>query len=640
MRSTLVVAAVAVQLPCHGHALSVSHRRMHSSSSPRFARQFALKMSTLDKPAASPSSNSVNPDDLFEHEEASSLSLLPLSPSSSSSSPAIPSLLQKVLDKVGKIDESRLISSPEYLNGQEPKLFSNLVYDTIHQPADGTHANATTLLVARPSSANLFSSSALLCGTALGSGLLFLPTAIAQAGYLPTIVATLIAWAYMTISALLTAELLINRCGETGRVRNVGLLELYSEFLGPNFGKVAALGFVVVSYVMMGVYFGEGGDFIAQLFQLSADGAAAARDGSELSTMATTLTAAPEMASTVTAATASILQTSFASRTLFASLMAVFLATASKYGAVQRVMTNILVPSTLLAFVIAIATAFPTADFSVLLDSSHQHPELVLNAFPLLFMSWTYHGVVPRVVYNLEADKNKITKAIVGGSTTALLMYLIWNAVVLGNVLGDKSLVDATAAAAAAAASASNAAITDPINLTRDLPIQPSIALVSELAVITSLIGVVLGFVNEFYDAIGALPSQSYGPKDDKKWQVALLTLTPPVVCSILLGYYNDPSLRDSATSTLFAVDRYQVMEYTGAFGASILFLILPALMVWQNRYGDDARPLTVKPMFPFGKLTLGSLYKAAGTLIVEQGLEKLGVFEFVQEHFLRKGIH
>ncbi|KAL7481492.1 hypothetical protein ACHAW6_007176 [Cyclotella cf. meneghiniana] len=633
MRSTLVV--VAVQLPCFCYALSVP-RRQHSSQSLPLSRQFSLKMSTLDKPATSTSSNSVDPDDSFDNQESltssssPSLSLLGMHDEPPSSSRYIPPLLQRVLDKVGKIDESRIISSPEYLSGEEPKLFSNLVYDTIQQPAGGINVNATTVLIARPSSANVLSSSALLCGTALGSGLLFLPTAIAQAGYLPTIVATLIAWAYMTISALLTAELLINRCGETGKVRNVGLLELYSEFLGQNFGKLAALGFVVVSYVMMGVYFGEGGDFIAQLSQF----AAATPDGADVSTMDTTLSTAPIMASTLTATTASLLRTSFAARTLFASLIAIFLATASKYGAVQRVMTDFLVPSTLVAFIFAIATAFPTADFSVLFDSSHQHPELVLNAFPLLFMSWTYHGVVPRVVYNLEADKNKITKAIVGGSTTALVMYLIWNAVVLGNVMGGTSLVDASASTASSAADA------DPINLLRDLPLQSSIALVSELAVITSLIGVVLGFVNEFYDAIGALPSQSYGPKDDKKWQVAMLTLTPPVICSILLGYFNDSSLRDGAAASLFSVDRYQVMEYTGAFGASTLFLILPALMIWQNRYGDDARPLTVKPMFPFGKLTLGSLYKAAGTLIVEQGLEKLGVFDFVQEHFLRNGSH
>jgi len=119
-----------------------------------------------------------------------------------------------------------------------------------------------------------------------------------------------------------------------------------------------------------------------------------------------------------------------------------------------------------------------------------------------------------------------------------------------------------------------------------------------------------------------------------------VLTLTPPAICSILLGYYNDPLLHNTAMSTLFAVDRYQVMEYIKAFGASILFLILPALMVWQNRYGDNAQPLTVKPMCLFGKLTLGRLYKAAGMLIVEQSLEKLGVIEFVQENFLRKRIH
>ena len=36
----------------------------------------------------------------------------------------------------------------------------------------------------------------------------------------------------------------------------------------------------------------------------------------------------------------------------------------------------------------------------------------------------------------------------------------------------------------------------------------------------------------------------------------------------------------------------------------------------------------------PLGKVVLGSMYKAAGTLILEQGLEKLGVFAFVKELF------
>lgn len=158
------------------------------------------------------------------------------------------------------------------------------------------------------------------------------------------------------------------------------------------------------------------------------------------------------------------------------------------------------------------------------------------------------------------------------------------------------------------------------------------VAVVSELAVLTSLVGVVLGFVNEFNDAIGkAFPPSSPADVDGKKWNIALLTLSPPAVVSIALGYYH---------STGGDVENYQIVDYTGIFGSSVLFMILPALMAWNNRYGeeDPPRSLTVRPMVPLGKIPLGSLYKAAGTLLVEQGLDKLGLFEFVREHLFNAG--
>ena len=185
-------------------------------------------------------------------------------------------------------------------------------------------------------------------------------------------------------------------------------------------------------------------------------------------------------------------------------------------------------------------------------------------------------------------------------------------------------------ASASIAATFNNAARV--LDTTHFKPIlQSSIAIVSELAVVTSLIGVVLGFVNESNDAVGRIPSSSSSKSsktndDEMKWKVALLTLLPPAVVSVALGYFSDGN----------DVNNYQIIDYTGIFGSSILFLILPALMAWQNRYGegdDPPRPLTVRPMVPLGKIPLGSLYKAAGTLIVEQGLDKLGVFEFVKEH-------
>ena len=345
---------------------------------------------------------------------------------------------------------------------------------------------------------------------------------------------------------------------------------------------------------------------------------------------------------------------SFLARTVFVAIMGTFLSTADIFNTVQKSMTHVFVPLTLVAFMGALIIGLPTADFGALVASENQHPEVVLNAFPLLFMSWTYHGVVPRVVYDLEGDKDSITKAILLGSTTALVIYLTWNAMILGNaldgtpnassaaalmgtiqesstvVLGDILSVaghGVPSAIESAAAAAEKSAVS--LNTLHFKPLlQSSITIVSELAVITSLIGVILGFVNEFNDAIGWEDTSKpyYGPREDnKKWKVALLTLFPPAIVSICLGYYSDQ----------YDINNYQIIDYTGIFGSSVLFLILPALMAWQNRYGTDdpPRPLTVRPMVPLGKISLSSLYKAAGTLIVEQGLEKIGVFAFVKEH-------
>jgi len=373
-------------------------------------------------------------------------------------------------------------------------------------------------------------------------------------------------------------------------VRNVGLLELYQTYLGDIGGKFAGVGFLLVSYIMMGVYLSEGGDRLHDLLFLGAD---ANGDSMVLS------------------------------RAIFAIVMGAFLSAASKYNVVQKIMIQFFVPATMLAYSSGVSTALPTADLGAIWSLSNQHPEVVLNAFPLLFMSWTYHGVVPRVVYDLECNKKEITKAIVGGSTSALIMYLIWNAVMLGNVLGD----GASAVSFAGVGGNPLTAIGDTSSSSSSLAYW--VTLVTEMAAATSLIGVVLGFVNEFYDAVGTIPSRSYGPVEDNKWKVALLTLLPPALVSVALGY---------SDSIMSSVDNVEIIEYAGAFGASTLFLILPALMAWQCRYGDDVRPLTVRPMVPFGKIVLGSLYKAAGTLIVEQGLEKLGVFEFIQQILLHTG--
>lgn len=135
----------------------------------------------------------------------------------------------------------------------------------------------------------------------------------------------------------------------------------------------------------------------------------------------------------------------------------------------------------------------------------------------------------------------------------------------------------------------------------------------SSLALVTSLIGFVYGLLDGWTDVFG-LPTE--GPAFEK-WKAPLfgLVFLPPLALSV-----TDPDIFFTA------------LDYGGAFGVSTLFLVLPPIMVWKQRYGNDEQNLLTKPMVPFGKIPLGSMWKAAGTLILEQGADKLGVFDWIQQ--------
>ena len=229
-----------------------------------------------------------------------------------------------------------------------------------------------------------------------------------------------------------------------------------------------------------------------------------------------------------------------------------------------------------------------------------------MDAFPILFLSLVYHNVVPTIVTQLEADRKKITTAIVAGSFVPFLMFSAWNGIILGNIISMPGALESGLS---------------PISLLQNEGIGGQalgnlVGAFSELAVITSLIGFIYGLIDGLTDLTN-LPTK--GPEFER-WKPLLFagTLVPPVLFSL-----GNPDMF------------YDALDYGGAFGVSTLFLVLPPLMVWKVRYSDKERDLSVPPMVPFGKIPLGSLWKAAGTLILEQGAEKLGIFEFIQKTFL-----
>lgn len=493
---------------------------------------------------------------------------------------------EKLQEKIGRVDDDRIVF-PEYDAGEVPRLYSSLQYTKAPLSSSSSSSlTATTTTTATHRTGSVVGATSLVAGTMIGAGILALPTATAPAGFLPSTAAMAVGWFYMTISGLLIAELCLNRLGMTGKPGS-GMLELYDDALGPRWSKVGSITYFFLHYTLLVAYIAQGGTNLdAIVHSINNMGGAAA----------------------VAAAPGDSFLQQIPPQIIFATMCATGMYAATP--AVIEKVNNVFVLVLSVAFIGIIAMGAQTADFGSLIDLSNQHPEKVADAFPIIFLSLVFHNIVPTVVNQLEGDRTKITTAIIGGTTVPALMFLAWNAVVLGNMdLSAASVnvdggVDPVALLqqTVAAGSGGNAVLSNLLTT------------FSSLALVTSLIGFVYGLLDGWTDVFG-LPTK--GPAYDK-WKAPLfgLVFVPPLALSL-------------TSPDIF----YHALEIGGAFGVSTLFLVLPPVMVWKQRYGDDQTPLITKPMVPLGKIPLGSMWKAAATLIVEQGADKLGVFDFMKEH-------
>jgi tyrosine-specific transport protein len=468
------------------------------------------------------------------------------------------SMLSTIEKTIGAIDEDRL-AFPELSSGEVPRIFSSLQYKKTEEGK----------MLAKHAPGSVLGAAALIAGTTVGAGVLALPTATAAAGFLPSTAAMVLAWVYMTMSGLLIAELTLNRMGETGRP-GLGLLDLYHKSLGSSLGMLGSAAYFFLHYAMMVAYIAQGGSNLETFLNSVGGGMLSDIPG--------------------------------IGQAAFASVCGLALYTLEP--SILEKVNNALVFGVVATFLGIVSIAAGNADFASLVDPANQHAEMVVNAFPILFLALVYQNVVPTVVTQLEGDRAKITTAIISGTLAPLLMFVAWNAVILASVAGfDLSQVDPVALLQTEGHGG-------PL-------LSTLVGSFSTLAVVTSLIGFTYGLVNAWTDVF-KLPTE--GPKFEK-WKLALFAAVflPPLALSV-----TDPDIF------------YNALDYGGAFGVSTLFLVLPPIMVWRERYGDNKAPLMTKPMVPLGKIPLGSMWKAAVTLIVEQGAEKLGVLDYLSEHFSR----
>eukprot|EP00529_Nitzschia_sp_RCC80_P022787 CAMPEP_0113490648 /NCGR_PEP_ID=MMETSP0014_2-20120614/27155_1 /TAXON_ID=2857 /ORGANISM="Nitzschia sp." /LENGTH=496 /DNA_ID=CAMNT_0000384427 /DNA_START=300 /DNA_END=1786 /DNA_ORIENTATION=+ /assembly_acc=CAM_ASM_000159 len=430
---------------------SIATRRWPKRSSSRVLRMASVLDDEMAGTTASASSSSSSLDVENDDSNDNNSFFFTINPSAmeqgntngSSSSSAF---LSKLQEKIGRVDDERIVF-PEYEAGEVPRLYSSLQYTTNEDDDD-----SDSTVTATHRTGSVLGAASLVAGTMVGAGILALPTATAPVGFLPSTAAMGIGWVYMTMSGLLIAELCLNRLGMSGKPGS-GMLELYEDALGPQWSKVGSVTYFFLHYTLLVAYIAQGGTNLNALVSNTA-----------------------------------LQQLPVPPQVLFATICAAGLYTTSPSTIEKANNAFVLVLSA--AFIGIITLGAQTADFGSLVDLSNQHPEKVADAFPIIFLSLVFHNIVPTVVNQLEGDRAKITTAIVGGTTVPTLMFLAWNAVVLGNM-------DLPAAGSSAMEGAS---AVDPVTLLQTASGNPVLSNLvttfSSLALVTSLIGFVYGLLD------------------------------------------------------------------------------------------------------------------------------------------------
>eukprot|EP00892_Ulva_mutabilis_P010671 jgi/Ulvmu1/7977/UM004_0210.1 len=356
---------------------------------------------------------------------------------------------------------------------------------------------------------SLIGSATLIAGTTIGAGILALPAATKEAGFGPSCVTLVGFYMFSAISGLFLTEVNINTVCELGGGA-VSLQSMVKRTLGDTGATVASAAYIFLHYALLVAYISRAGGSIASVAGL------------------------PE----------------WVSAAVFTALLGGFC-----YASSPRLMdvVNIgLLVLVVASFLGLVAVAFPGVHFENLEAASWPS---VIETLPVVALAFVYQNVVPVVVTNLEGDVTRVRLAVWTGLAIPLLMFIGWEAAMLGSV------VPGSAGA-------------DPVMILRDqnAVVAPLIEGFSLLAIATSFIGFVLGLSDFFLDAL-SLSNANRVP-------AYVLTLLPPYVFAL-------------AFPDVF----FQALDLAGTYGVLVLFGVMPAAMVFSERnWGSTISSIRVVP--------------------------------------------
>lgn len=300
----------------------------------------------------------------------------------------------------------------------------------------------------------LIGSSLLIIGTSIGAGILGLPIAAAQLGFIGSVILLFLCWFIMTSGALLILEVNLSLS------QNNNIISMAKATIGPIGQLIAWTTYLLLLYSLLCAYIAGGSDLFHNLLQ---------QGGIHIPSWATS--------------------------TIFTLLFGSIV-----YAGIQSVdkVNRFLITIKMGAFLLVVFLLFSFIKPHQLLEGDLHHLTS-LSAISVTMSAFGWSTLIPSLRTYFANDVRKLKMAILIGSTVPLICYIAWDAVIMGVIpLGGKQGLISVL-------ESGNSAGTF-VNILNNEVGNPSINLFTKLftsiCVLTSFLGVALCLTDFFADGL------------------------------------------------------------------------------------------------------------------------------------------
>lgn len=350
----------------------------------------------------------------------------------------------------------------------------------------------------------------LIAGSCIGAGMLALPIMTGLSGFFPSLVMFLIAWGFMTITGLLMVEV------NSTFAERVNIVSMAERAFGKTGRIVSWVLYLFLFYSLLVAYISGSGSLSSTYFET----------------------------------VFSWHLPKWAGALFFTAIFGVL-----AYQGTRTVdhWNRFFMFGKIFTYLGMIVLGMQYINPQLLLRAE---PSLAIFSLPVLVIAFGYHNMIPTLMNYMKNDAKRVRQTILGGSIFALIVYLIWEIVVLGIVPaeGQWGIIESMKQGRQA-----SDAVAGILGISWVSNFAEALAF---FALLSSFLAQTLALTHFLADAL-----KVKGEKHESV-PLCLLALLPPLIFAFIY-----PNLFLNA------------LNFAGGICAVILFGVLPASMAWKSRY-------------------------------------------------------